>query len=98
MVYPGLPRNRLKWSKRRVAFSKYLLDRYTHTHTHAHMIPCRALWGSWTRGLSVSPTFLIYFTLFILFLAVLGLCCCMLAFFSCSKEGLLSSCSEQASH
>ena len=39
---------------------------------------------------------LIYFIY--LFLAVLGLCCYMLAFSSCSKEGLLSSCSEQASH
>ena len=41
------------------------------------------------------PSF-IYF--WILFLAVLGLCCYMWAFSSCSKWGLLSSCAEQASH
>ena len=33
-----------------------------------------------------------------LFLAVLGLCCCMWAFSSCSKQGLVSSCGAQASH
>ena len=32
-----------------------------------------------------------------LFLAVLGLCCCTQAFSSCGKQGLLSSCSTQAS-
>lgn len=41
MVYPGLRRNRLKWSKRRVAFSKYLLDRCTHTHIHTQHIHTR---------------------------------------------------------
>ena len=33
-----------------------------------------------------------------LFLAVLGLCCCRQAFSSCSKRGLLSSCSAQVAH
>ena len=33
-----------------------------------------------------------------LFLAVLSLCCCMGLFFSCGKQGLLSSCGEQPSH
>ena len=104
MVYPGLRRNRLKWSKRRVAFSKYLLDRCTHTHIHTQHIHTRThdtmqgpvgLLG--TRPFCIPQFFnLIYFIY--LFLAVLGLCCCMLAFFSCSKKGLLSSCSEQASH
>ena len=32
------------------------------------------------------------------FLAVRGLCCCMRALSSCREWGLLSSCSEQASH
>ena len=39
---------------------------HTHTHTkkkntytHVYMIPCRALWGSWAQGLSVSPILLI---------------------------------------
>ena len=36
--------------------------------------------------------------LFINFLAVLGLGCCVWAFSSCSKRGLLSSCSERSSH
>ena len=36
--------------------------------------------------------------LFIFFLAVRGLCCCMWALSSCREWGLLSSCSEQASH
>ena len=35
---------------------------------------------------------------FYLFLAALGLHCCAWAFSSCSKWGLLSSCSAQASH
>ena len=33
-----------------------------------------------------------------LFLAVLGLHCCVLTFSSCRKQGLLSSCGAQASH
>ena len=36
--------------------------------------------------------------LFLSFLAVLGLCCCSWAFSSCSKQGLLFSCSVLASH
>ena len=32
-----------------------------------------------------------------LFLAALGLCCCVRAFFSCGEQGLLSSCGAQAS-
>ena len=32
------------------------------------------------------------------FLAVLGLCCCAWLLFSCQEQGLLSSCSAQASH
>ena len=51
-------------------------------------------------------TFFFFFTiqsflkfLFIhLFLAVLGLHCCVLTFSSCRKQGLLSSCDAQASH
>ena len=35
--------------------------------------------------------------LFILFLAVLGLCCCMWAFASYSKQGLLCSCGVRVS-
>ena len=34
----------------------------------------------------------------ILFLAVLGCCCCMRAFSSCGRRGLLSSCSARVSH
>ena len=39
----------------------------------------------------------VLFYLFI-FLVALGLCCCMCAFSSCGKQGLLSSCDTQASH
>ena len=35
---------------------------------------------------------------YLLFLAVLGLCCCVWAFSNCSESGLFSSCGEQASH
>ena len=31
-------------------------------------------------------------------MAVLGLCCCMQAFFSCEEQEVLSSCSAQASY
>ena len=43
--------------------------------------------------------FILFFKdLFILFLAVLGLCCCMRAYYSCRGQGLLSSCDTEASH
>ena len=40
----------------------------------------------------------LYLTSFYLFLVALGLCCCAQAFFSCSKQGLLSSFGARASH
>ena len=40
----------------------------------------------------------IFLNLFLLFLAVLGLCCCMQASSSCSEWELLSNCSAQAPH
>ena len=39
-----------------------------------------------------------FFNLFLLFLAVLGLCCCMQASSSCSEWELLSNCGAQAPH
>ena len=45
-----------------------------------------------------NPTFDYKIFYFILFLVVLSLCCYAQAFSSCSKQGLLSSCSAQASH
>ena len=40
-----------------------------------------------------------FFFIFIhLFLAVLGLCCCMWAFSSCRDQGLFSSCGVQTSY
>ena len=50
-----------------------------------------------TKSLSVVPLFAAI-GVFNLFLAVLGLHCCMLAFSSCGEWGLLSSCCVQASH
>ena len=48
---------------------------------------------------SLANSFIKKLFLFIdLFLVVLGLCCCMRAFSSCSKWGILSSCGVQASH
>ena len=41
---------------------------------------------------------LLLFLMFILFFAVLGLCCCEQAFSSCSEWGLLFSCGMGASH
>ena len=42
---------------------------------------------------------LIFFTyLLLFFLALLGLCCCLWAFSSCSETGLLSSCGSRASY
>ena len=45
-------------------------------------------------------TYLFYFKIFnlFLFLAVLGLCCCVWAFSSCGECGLISSCGVWASH
>ena len=40
----------------------------------------------------------VFFLIKNFFLAALSLCCCLWAFFSCSKRGLLSSCSVWASH
>ena len=60
-------------------------------------------WTTWYRvgtqavSSKVLTTLLKNF-LFINFLAVLGLCCCVRAFSSCSRWGLLSSCSERSSH
>ena len=40
----------------------------------------------------------LFFLNYYLFLAVLGLCCCVQAFSSCSEQELLSSCNAQAFH
>ena len=50
-----------------------------------------------TKSFSVVPLFAAIGVVN-LFLAVLGLRCCMLAFPSCGEWGLLSSCGVQASH
>ena len=47
----------------------------------------------------VSLSVLFFFFNFVyVFLAVLGLCCCMWAFSNCSKQGPLSGCGVRASH
>ena len=51
------------------------------------------LWAPRRRVLSKA---VVLFYLFI-FLVALGLCCCVCAFSSCGKQGLLSSCDTQAS-
>ena len=56
-----------------------------------------------TFDLEISPALfylhaLILFKKLYVFFAVLGLCCCPQAFSRCSEQGLLSSCSAQASH
>ena len=51
-------------------------------------IPC--LFKNATLGVFKLLCFFVY--LFILSLAVLGLCCCARAFSSCGKQGLLSNC------
>ena len=44
------------------------------------------------------PITFIFFFFTCLFLAVLGLCCCMDFFLSCGKQGLLSTCSALVCH
>ena len=46
----------------------------------------------------LKPTFKISLSFCKFIFAVLGLCCCVWAFSSCSKPGKLSTCSAQASH
>ena len=50
------------------------------------------------KRLSSSIGSFIFFNIFILFLAVLGVHCCTGFSSCCSKQGLLSSCGAQASH
>ena len=66
----------------------------THTGMHAYstlvsleqILQTQESW-SWPTNIIQG---LFFFNLFILFLAVLGLCCCTWAFSSCGERGLLS--------
>ena len=82
-------------SVKQLSFKKKKAQRMCSKHSHC-LLGGKVTSSHWFYFFNDLSSFFNRFIYF--FLAVRGLCCCMRALSSCREWGLLSSCSEQASH